>query len=124
MVTVYGYPKCSTCKKAMVYLSNRLEQVELVDIVKDTPTATEIKDWMVSSELPMRRFFNTSGKRYRELGLKNQMSELSMDEASEILASDGMLLKRPIIIRNNQFILNGFKEEVYEGIVEEWKKNA
>ncbi|MGX7329032.1 arsenate reductase family protein [uncultured Enterococcus sp.] len=124
MVTVYGYPKCSTCKKAMVYLSGRLDNVELIDIVTQTPSATEIKNWMTSSELPLRRFFNTSGKRYRELGLKDQLNDLSLEEASEILASDGMLLKRPIILKNDEFVLNGFKEEVYEGIVEEWKKNA
>ncbi|MHC9000008.1 arsenate reductase family protein [Enterococcus bulliens] len=124
MVTVYGYPKCSTCKKAMVYLSGQLDNVELIDIVTQTPSATEIKNWMTSSELPLRRFFNTSGKRYRELGLKDQLNDLSLEEASEILASDGMLLKRPIILKNDEFVLNGFKEEVYEGIVEEWKKNA
>jgi arsenate reductase len=124
MVTVYGYPKCSTCKKAMKFLQEKKVPVELIDIVKNTPSAEQIASWIEASELPIRRFFNTSGMRYRELGLKDKVDGYTLKEACEVLASDGMLLKRPILLKGGQFVVNGFNEQTYEGVLASWKKNV
>ncbi|OJG86546.1 arsenate reductase [Enterococcus raffinosus] len=84
-------------------------------MVQETPSADTFEKWLTASDLPVRRFFNTSGMKYRELGLKDKMAELSVKEASDLLASDGMLVKRPLLIKDDQFLLNGFKETTYEG---------
>lgn len=123
MITIYEYPKCSTCKKAVKFLEDHQLAVEVIDIVKETPSAEQIKAWMANSSLPVRRFFNTSGMRYRALGLKDKVEGYTLEEASAILATDGMLLKRPILVKNDQFLLNGFKEDEYEGMLTAWKKN-
>ena len=104
------YPKCTTCKKAKKWLDEH--GVEYVDrhIVEDNPTATELAEWHERSGLPLRRFFNTSGMKYRELGIKAKLDAgMTDEEAYELLATDGMLVKRPLIVADNA-VLTGFKE--------------
>ncbi len=108
------YPKCSTCKKAKAWLDDH--GVAYVDrhIVEDNPTADELARWREVSGLPVRRFFNTSGQKYRALGVKAQMDAGMADaEALDLLATDGMLVKRPIIV-GDDFVLVGFKEAEWE----------
>ncbi|ATD53978.1 Spx/MgsR family RNA polymerase-binding regulatory protein [Clostridium chauvoei] len=104
------YPKCTTCKKAKKFLiENNIEFIDR-DIVESNPTKEELKLWIEKSGLPINKFFNTSGKLYREMGLKDKVRVLEQDELLDILASDGMLVKRPILINDNK-VLVGFKEE-------------
>lgn len=108
------YPKCSTCKKAKKWLDEH--GIEYVDrhIVEDAPTAEELKAWHERSGLPLRRFFNTSGMKYRELGVKAMLDAgMTDDEAYELLASDGMLIKRPLIATEDT-VLTGFREVAWE----------
>lgn len=114
MLKFYWYPKCSTCRKAKAWLEQADVQFETIDLVQDTLSADTFEKWITASGLPVRRFFNTSGMKYRELGLKDKMADLSVEEASELLASDGMLVKRPLLIKDDQFLTNGFKETTYE----------
>lgn len=114
MLKFYWYPKCSTCRKAKAWLDQENISYEAIDLIQATPQAAEFEKWLSTSQLPVRRFFNTSGMKYRELGLKDKMTELSIQAASELLASDGMLVKRPMLINNDQFVVNGFKESTYE----------
>ena len=88
MYTFYGYPKCSTCKKAVKHLENKGIFPEYIDIKLNPPTADQLKDWMLQSKLPIRRFFNTSGMKYKELHLKDKIDALSMEEACALLATD------------------------------------
>ena len=104
------YPKCSTCKKAKKWLDDHGVNYEDRHIVEDNPTAEELKAWHKRSELPLRRFFNTSGMLYRELGIKKRIEEgMTDEEAFDLLATNGMLVKRPLII-GDDFVLVGFKE--------------
>lgn len=108
------YPKCSTCKKAKKWLDER--GVDYIDrhIVEDNPSAGELRGWQAKSGLPLRRFFNTSGMLYRELGVKKRFEEgMTDDEAFELLATNGMLVKRPLVI-GDDFVLIGFKEAEWE----------
>ena len=114
MLKFYWYPKCSTCRKAKAWLEQADVQFETIDLVQDTPSADTFEKWITASGLPVRRFFNTSGMKYRELGLKDKMADLSVEEASELLASDGMLVKRPLLNKDDQFLTNGFNETTYE----------
>lgn len=116
MLTLYWYPKCSTCKKAKAWLDSQGVAVQTLDMVQNPPTAATLLQWMEESDLPVRRFFNTSGMKYREMGLKDQVPNLSPQEASELLASDGMLIKRPILVRDDKLLSIGFKETEYEGV--------
>ncbi|EAG1078931.1 arsenate reductase family protein [Listeria monocytogenes] len=117
MINFYWYPKCSTCKKAKAWLENEHVDFNEVDIKTETPTAEEIQKWHEVSGLPIRRFFNTSGIKYRELGLKDKLDTLSPEEAYKLLASDGMLIKRPLTTNGKEVTL-GFKEEKFEAT---WK---
>lgn len=108
------YPKCSTCKRAKKWLDDH--GVSYIDrhIVEDHPTAAELADWQARSGLPVRRFFNTSGMKYRELGVKAKLDAgMSDAEAFELLATDGMLVKRPIIVAGDT-VLVGFREAAWE----------
>ena len=107
------YPKCSTCRKAKKYLEEN--HVEFVDrhIVEANPTTEELKEWITKSGLPVKKFFNTSGKLYKEMGLKDKLASMSDEEQIELLASNGMIVKRPLIIEEGR-VLVGFKEA-------EWK---
>lgn len=92
------YPKCSTCQKAKKWLDeNKIEYVDR-NIVTETPTKDELKKWITKSGLDVRKFFNTSGMKYRELNIKEKIKDMSEDEIYELLASDGMLIKRPLFI--------------------------
>ena len=104
------YPKCSTCQKAKKWLDeNNIEYVDR-NIVTETPTKDELKKWIPKSGLDIRKFFNTSGMKYRELNIKEKIKDMSEDEIYELLASDGMLIKRPLFI-SDTLILKGFKEK-------------
>ncbi len=105
------YPKCTTCKKAKKWLDEH--GIEYVDrhIVEESPTAEELAAWRERSGLPLRRFFNTSGIKYRELGIKAKLDAgMSEEDAFALLATDGMLVKRPLVVADD-FVLVGFKEE-------------
>lgn len=108
------YPKCTTCKKAKKWLDDH--GVEYVDrhIVEDSPSAEELATWQARSGLPLRRFFNTSGMKYRELGVKAMLDAgMTDEEAFALLATDGMLVKRPIVVTDD-VVLTGFKEAAWE----------
>ena len=107
------YPTCSTCKKAKKWLEGRGVAFERRHIVEENPSVDELRQWHAASGLPLRRFFNTSGMRYRELGLKDKIPTMSEDELFELLASDGMLVKRPILVLGDT-VLVGFKEADWE----------
>lgn len=109
-VLFIGYPPCSTCKKAERWLDEHGIAHINRHIVEDNPTAQELEAWHRLGGVPLRRLFNTSGKRYRELGIKEKLDAgMSDEECYELLASDGMLVKRPMVIGKN-FVLVGFKE--------------
>ncbi len=107
------YPKCSTCKKAKKWLEEN--SIEFIDrnIVKETPTVEELTEWIQRSKLDIRRWFNTSGLKYKELNLKDKLVTMSDKEKIEWLASDGMLIKRPILV-SDKGIFIGFKEEIWK----------
>ena len=117
METVFiYYPRCSTCKNALRFLEDRGINIVKRDIVLDTPNSNEIKEMIQKSGLDFKKFFNTSGMVYREMGLKDKVKEMTLDEAVEILSSNGMLIKRPILVKDNK-VLVGFKEADYEEII-------
>lgn len=104
------YPKCSTCKKAKKHLENLGIEFEDRHIVEENPTAEELKSWIEKSGYSVKKFFNTSGIKYREMGLKDKLAEMTDDEKIALLATDGMLVKRPILVDGDR-ILVGFKEK-------------
>ena len=104
------YPKCTTCQKAQRFLEERGASYTLRDIKAQNPTREELAAWQARSGLPLRRFFNTSGQQYRALGLKERLPEMSGEEQLGLLASDGMLVKRPILVLRER-VLVGFREE-------------
>ena len=112
------YPKCTTCKKAKKWLDD--QNVEYTDrhIKEDRPTLEELKEWHKMSGLPLKRFFNTSGNLYKELGLKDKLPTMTEEEQYELLASDGMLVKRPILIAGGK-VTTGFKENVWKEMISE-----
>lgn len=111
------YPKCSTCQKAKKYLDDHGISYTLRDIKLENPTREELACWQKKSGLPLRRFFNTSGLQYRALELKDRLPGMSEDEMLDLLASDGMLVKRPLLVMENQ-VLVGFKEKEWEAVLE------
>ena len=113
MIKFYGYSKCSTVKKAKKWLEDNNIEFEEIDLIKDTPTKEELEEFYKKSGMPIKKFFNTSGVKYRELGLKDVVKTETDDKLLEILASDGMLIKRPMIVGEN-IVINGFKEKEYE----------
>lgn len=106
------YPKCSTCQKARRWLDEHGVAYEARDIVADNPTADELRAWHELSGLPLRRFFNTSGMRYRELGLSDKLPAMAEDEQYALLATDGMLVKRPLLV-TEVAVIPGFKEAAW-----------
>lgn len=107
------YPKCSTCKKAKAWLDEHGVEYIDRDIVLDNPTADELATWIARSGLPVRRFFNSSGMKYRELGLKARLDAGMTDrECYELLATDGMLVKRPLLV-GDDFAIPGFREAAW-----------
>ena len=109
MVKFICYPKCTTCQKAQKWLDDNKIEYELRDIKLNNPTLDELTEWHKKSSLPLKKFFNTSGLLYKSLDLKNKLSTMSEDEMLKLLASDGMLVKRPLLI-GDSFVLVGFKE--------------
>ena len=107
---VYCYSKCTTCKKALKWLDENKIKYELIDIKEDHPDEKTLKILHKKSGLPLRRFFNTSGLIYREMELSKKLPNMSEEEMFKLLASDGMLVKRPLLV-GNQFVLTGFREE-------------
>ena len=109
------YPKCTTCKKAKKWLEEN--GVEFTDrhIVEDNPSKEELKEWYEKSGLPLKRFFITSGMKYKEMKLKDKLPEMSEEEQLELLATDGMLVKRPLLI-GETFAIPGFKEQAWEEV--------
>lgn len=103
------YPKCSTCQKARKWLDDNKISYEVRDIKQDNPTVDELSDWYKISRLPLKKFFNTSGLLYKSLDLKNKLPIMTEEEMLNLLATDGMLVKRPLLI-GEDFILVGFKE--------------
>ena len=109
MLKFICYPKCSTCQKAQRWLDERKIGYELRDIKLDNPKRDELLGWYKRSGLPIKRLFNTSGLLYKSLDLKNKLPSMNDEEMLELLASDGMLVKRPLLI-GDDFVLVGFKE--------------
>ena len=109
MVNFICYPKCTTCQKARKWLDDNKIEYEFRDIKLDNPTLDELTEWYKKSGLPLKKFFNTSGLLYKSLDLKNKLPTISEDELLKLLASDGMLVKRPLLI-GDSFVLVGFKE--------------
>ena len=102
------YPKCSTCQKAKKWLDEHGIAYEDRHIVENNPTADELKAWYEKSGFPLKKFFNTSGLKYKELGLKDKLPDMTEEEQINLLATDGMLVKRPLVI-GDDFVLIGFK---------------
>ena len=111
-----NYPKCSTCRKAKKWLDENNIEYESRHIIEDNPTASELREWWEISGLPLKRFFNTSGMKYRELKLKDKLPEMSEDEQLDLLATDGMLVKRPILV-GDDVVLVGFKVKEWEELL-------
>ena len=103
------YPKCTTCQKALKWLEARGVQVEVRDIKTQRPNEQELRTWFQASGLPLKKFFNTSGLQYKALGLKDKLPGMSEEEQIALLATDVMLVKRPILVGDG-FVLVGFKE--------------
>ena len=109
MIKVYCYSKCTTCKKALKWLDDNKVKYEMTDIKENNPDETEIRKLYEKSGLPLKRFFNTSGMIYREMQLSKKLPDMSEDEQIKLLATDGMLVKRPLLI-TDRTVLTGFKE--------------
>ena len=107
------YPKCSTCKKAKKWLDENNIEYNERDIKLENPSYDELKEWFEKSSLPLKKFFNTSGQLYRQLELKDKLPQMSEQEMIDLLATDGMLVKRPLLITENT-VLVGFKEAEWE----------
>lgn len=111
------YPKCSTCKKAQAFLDGKGLRYEVRDIKLANPDADELRVWWERSGLPLKRFFNTSGLQYKALGLKEKLPAMSEEEQLALLATDGMLVKRPMLIADG-FVLVGFRADEWERVLE------
>lgn len=116
-IKFYGYPKCSTCNKASKWLRDNQVQFENHHIVYAPPSKEFLKEMVANGDYELKKFFNTSGVKYRELQLKDKLPTMSEDEQLELLASDGKLIKRPLVYDGNKLTL-GFKEEQFEDM---WK---
>ncbi|MEG1620530.1 MAG: arsenate reductase family protein [Oscillospiraceae bacterium] len=111
-MTILCYPKCSTCKKAVQWLENNNINFTYRDIALNNPTSAELKSWHKLSTFELKKFFNSSGLKYKELDLKDKIQSMPEEEQYNLLATDGMLVKRPIIV-GEDFILIGFKEDIW-----------
>ena len=110
---VFQYPNCSTCKKALRWLQGQNLEFQSIHIVESPPSADQLEDWIQRSDLPIKRFFNTSGMSYRQGGFKERLPNMSIHEQIAALAADGKLIKRPLVVTDDA-ILVGFKEAEYE----------
>ena len=107
---VLVYRKCSTCMKALKWLEENQVEFEERPIVEENPTYEELKEWYQKSSLPLKKFFNTSGMLYKEMKLKDKLPEMSEEEQLKLLATNGMLVKRPLVV-GEDFVLTGFREK-------------
>ena len=112
------YPKCTTCQKAKKWLLRKQVPFVARHIVENRPTKEELNKWILQSGLPIKRFFNTSGRKYKELGLKDKLVNMSQEEMVCLLALDGMLVKRPILV-TDKTVAVGFREEDWEEALKE-----
>jgi len=117
MIDFYCYPKCGTCRKAKKWLDENGVNFNDIHIVDETPSAEQLTTMIKKSQLPIKKFFNTSGKKYRELQLKDKLADMSDEEKISLLASDGMLIKRPLAF-DGEKVTVGFKEDQFK---ENWK---
>ncbi|WP_034551109.1 arsenate reductase family protein [Carnobacterium funditum] len=118
MLNFYQHTTCSSCRKGRQWLENNTMEYQVIDMIAQPPSKKQLMEWMAASNLPISRFFNTSGNRYRELNLKDTLPEMTAEEAAELLSTDGMLIKRPLV-SNGEKITLGFNEDVFE---KEWLK--
>ena len=107
------YPKCSTCQKARKWLEEQGISFDEREIKLNNPTVEELRTWYARSGLPLKRFFNTSGMQYKAMGLKDKLPDMSEEEQLALLATDGMLVKRPLLV-DEDFVLTGFKQTEWE----------
>jgi arsenate reductase (glutaredoxin) len=112
-LTLYWYPKCGTCRKARKWLDDHEISYDEIHIVDNPPSREMLEDMYKRSGLEIKKFFNTSGQRYRDLGLKDRINQASDEELLDLLASDGMLIKRPLV-KDDQKVTVGFNEDVFE----------
>ena len=117
MLKFICYPKCTTCQKAKKWLDDKGIEYDLRDIKSDNPTVEELTQWYRESGLPLKKFFNTTGLLYKSLDLKNKLPSMSKEEMIALLATDGMLVKRPLLI-GETFVLTGFKESEWAAATE------
>ncbi|MCI6060804.1 MAG: arsenate reductase family protein [Dorea sp.] len=113
---VLVYRKCSTCQRALKWLEEHKVEFEERPIVEDNPSYEELKAWYEKSGLPLKKFFNTSGMLYKEMKLKDKLAEMSEEEQLRLLATNGMLVKRPLVI-GEDYVLVGFKEKEWETVI-------
>ena len=110
---VLCYDKCGTCRRALRWMKDNGIEADVRDIKTENPTVKELKEWTAKSGLPVRKHFNTSGKLYKEMDLKNRLKDMSSDDMITLLASDGMLVKRPVLV-DGDTVLVGFSEEQWK----------
>ncbi|CYV00731.1 arsenate reductase family protein [Streptococcus suis] len=115
MILFYEYPKCSTCRAAKAELKSLGLEFEAINIKSTPPSAEELKAWMEATGLELKKYFNTSGNSYRELGLKDKFDSLSLEQALNLLANDGMLIKRPLLIQDGKILQIGYRTK-YENL--------
>ena len=113
---ILHYPKCSTCRNAIKFLKENDLKYEERDITKENPKEEELKEWIAKSGQEIKKFYNTSGIKYRELNLKEKLNNMTDEEKIKLLSSDGMLVKRPLLITKDK-ILIGFKEKEWQNII-------
>ena len=116
MYTMYWYPKCSTCKKAKKWLEEHQIEFQDRDIMTETPTKEELRNYLKISQYPIKKFFNTSGNLYKEFSLKEKLDTMSEEEKLELLSQHGMLIKRPLVV-SDSFILVGFREKEWNELL-------
>ncbi|HFI0646213.1 TPA: arsenate reductase family protein [Streptococcus suis] len=115
MILFYEYPKCSTCRAAKAELKSLGLEFETIDIKATPPSADQLKAWMDATGLDLKKYFNTSGNSYRQLGLKDRFDSLTVDQALDLLANDGMLIKRPLLIQDGKILQIGYRTK-YENL--------
>ncbi|HFI0420923.1 TPA: arsenate reductase family protein [Streptococcus suis] len=115
MILFYEYPKCSTCRAAKAELKSLGLEFETIDIKATPPSADQLKSWMEATGLELKKYFNTSGNSYRQLGLKDRFDSLTVDQALDLLANDGMLIKRPLLIQDGKILQIGYRTK-YENL--------
>ena len=121
VLTFICYPKCSTCRKAKALLDNYSAEYETRDIKTDNPSYDELKEWLALSGLPVRKFFNTSGSLYKSLGLKDKLPAMSEDDCLKLLATDGMLVKRPLLVDEYRALV-GFDQAEWEAVFTDYDR--